>query len=126
MLRIINIALTIVYVASFSVQTIRAEQAESFNKVDMAYAFGESIVIDERSVLSQREMADTEGILFRNHLLSFPKLFVKLYELGKAAIFGPPSHLQPYGPATSNINFKLPRDVLLRMQNVHIFMILNC
>ena len=46
MLRIMNIALTIVYVASFSVQTIRAERAESFNKVDMAYAFGESIVID--------------------------------------------------------------------------------
>ena len=51
----------------------------------MAYAFGESIVIDERSVLFQREMIETEGRLFLNNFL-FTKWLEKAYEGIKDAL----------------------------------------
>ena len=96
----------------------------------MAYAFGESI-IDEGSVLSQREMADTEGSLFLTNYFLLPKWMERLAERaydGMMGVFSRQSTPRvtqvhqsfnwkeyPDGPPTSNINSKRLKDVLMEV-----------
>ena len=109
-----RIILTVALVTGLTVQTIQAEQIESFNKADMAYAFGESI-IDQGSVLSQRELMETEaaggimkvignsvGWAWRTITGRSPQPQVYQPSISRIPSVPPQVHPQPSLPQTSN------------------------